>query len=61
MVFVIVMNPAAGDVSPIPYVYGSRGPPEADEFARSQGFEYNQRYTWRNPHKSPEQPAKAKI
>lgn len=43
---------AAGAVNPVPYVYGSRGPTEADTFASKQGFEYSMRYQWTEPSKS---------
>nr|P15588.1 RecName: Full=Glucose-6-phosphate 1-dehydrogenase; Short=G6PD [Didelphis virginiana] len=36
---------------PIPYVYGSRGPPEADELMKRVGFQYEGTYKWVNPHK----------
>ncbi len=38
-----------GQIDPIPYRYGSRGPPEADELARSVGFEYHGKYRWKSP------------
>ncbi|KAM6151650.1 glucose-6-phosphate 1-dehydrogenase [Rhynchocyon petersi] len=36
---------------PIPYVYGSRGPAEADELMKRVGFQYEGTYKWVNPHK----------
>nr|Q7YS37.3 RecName: Full=Glucose-6-phosphate 1-dehydrogenase; Short=G6PD [Bos indicus]CAD97761.1 glucose-6-phosphate 1-dehydrogenase [Bos indicus] len=36
---------------PIPYVYGSRGPVEADELMKRVGFQYEGTYKWVNPHK----------
>ncbi|KAA0706805.1 Glucose-6-phosphate 1-dehydrogenase [Triplophysa tibetana] len=36
---------------PIPYKYGSRGPPEADELVKKVGFRYEGTYKWVNPHK----------
>ncbi|XP_036029850.1 glucose-6-phosphate 1-dehydrogenase isoform X3 [Onychomys torridus] len=36
---------------PIPYVYGSRGPTEADELMKRVGFQYEGTYKWVNPHK----------
>uniref|UniRef100_A0ACB8EL86 Glucose-6-phosphate 1-dehydrogenase n=1 Tax=Sphaerodactylus townsendi TaxID=933632 RepID=A0ACB8EL86_9SAUR len=36
---------------PIPYRYGSRGPPEADELMKRVGFQYEGTYRWVNPHK----------
>ena len=34
--------------TPIPYVYGSRGPKEADELLASNDFVYTGRYRWKN-------------
>jgi glucose-6-phosphate 1-dehydrogenase len=39
----------AGKIDPVPYTYGSRGPPEADDLARSAGFVYSGRYKWKSP------------
>uniref|UniRef100_A0A2K6S085 glucose-6-phosphate dehydrogenase (NADP(+)) n=1 Tax=Saimiri boliviensis boliviensis TaxID=39432 RepID=A0A2K6S085_SAIBB len=36
---------------PIPYLYGSRGPREADELMKKVGFQYEGTYKWVNPHK----------
>ncbi|KAM8793703.1 glucose-6-phosphate 1-dehydrogenase [Eudromia elegans] len=36
---------------PLPYVYGSRGPPEADELLKRAGFRYEGTYRWVDPHK----------
>ncbi|KAM8831164.1 glucose-6-phosphate 1-dehydrogenase isoform 1-T1 [Synchiropus picturatus] len=36
---------------PIPYVYGSRGPTEADELSQRVGFRYEGTYKWVNPHR----------
>jgi len=33
-------------VQPIPYVYGSRGPEEANELFAKNGFKYTGRYRW---------------
>ncbi|KAM7134272.1 LOW QUALITY PROTEIN: glucose-6-phosphate 1-dehydrogenase [Macrochelys suwanniensis] len=38
-------------IKPIPYCYGSRGPPEADELLKRVGFLYEGTYRWVNPHK----------
>ena len=38
---------------PIPYVYGSRGPNEADELMKRNNFKYTGRYSWRE--KSPKE------
>ncbi|KAG2455779.1 glucose-6-phosphate 1-dehydrogenase [Polypterus senegalus] len=38
-------------IKPIPYMYGSRGPPEADELLKKVGFRYEGTYKWVNPHK----------
>ena len=36
-------------VKPIEYKYGTRGPPEADEFIARAGFKYSGTYRWVNP------------
>ena len=33
-------------VQPIPYEYGSRGPPEGDELKKSAGYVYDEEYEW---------------
>ncbi|XP_012613637.1 glucose-6-phosphate 1-dehydrogenase isoform X1 [Microcebus murinus] len=38
-------------LKPIPYIYGSRGPAEADELMKRVGFQYEGTYKWVNPHK----------
>lgn len=38
-------------LTPIPYIYGSRGPAEADELMKKVGFQYEGTYKWVNPHK----------
>uniref|UniRef100_A0A8C3NDI2 Glucose-6-phosphate 1-dehydrogenase n=1 Tax=Geospiza parvula TaxID=87175 RepID=A0A8C3NDI2_GEOPR len=38
---------------PIPYPYGSRGPPEADELLRRAGFLYEGTYRWVPPRPDP--------
>ncbi|KAL7293918.1 hypothetical protein TKK_0012649 [Trichogramma kaykai] len=38
-----------GDVRPIPYKYGSRGPKEANEMARRNNFNYYGTYKWVRP------------
>jgi len=38
-------------VEPIKYIYGSRGPKEADEFAAKLGFKYSTTYKWQQPSK----------
>uniref|UniRef100_A0A8C9TR42 Glucose-6-phosphate 1-dehydrogenase n=1 Tax=Scleropages formosus TaxID=113540 RepID=A0A8C9TR42_SCLFO len=38
-------------IPPIPYTYGSRGPPEADELMKRVGFRYEGTYKWVNPHR----------
>jgi len=35
-------------VKPIPYMYGSRGPKEADELLKANDFVYTGTYKWRN-------------
>lgn len=42
-------DPVTGALNPVPYTYGSRGPPEADDFAQHHGFEYSTRYQWSAP------------
>lgn len=34
-------------IVPIPYAYGSRGPPQADQLAASVGFVYSSGYKWK--------------
>lgn len=36
-------------IAPIPYVYGTRGPAQADEFVKKCGFVYSGTYKWVNP------------
>ncbi|XP_041711909.1 glucose-6-phosphate 1-dehydrogenase isoform X1 [Coregonus clupeaformis] len=36
---------------PTPYIYGSRGPTEADELSKRVGFHYEGTYKWVNPHR----------
>jgi glucose-6-phosphate 1-dehydrogenase len=36
-------------IKPIPYVYGTRGPKEADELATKVGFKYSTTYKWEGP------------
>ncbi|KAL4655489.1 glucose-6-phosphate 1-dehydrogenase-like [Arapaima gigas] len=38
-------------IRPIPYIYGSRGPSEADELVKKVGFRYDGTYKWVNPHR----------
>ncbi|XP_029464344.1 glucose-6-phosphate 1-dehydrogenase [Rhinatrema bivittatum] len=38
-------------IKPIPYIYGSRGPAEADELMKRVGFRYEGTYKWVNPNK----------
>ncbi|KAM8934736.1 glucose-6-phosphate 1-dehydrogenase [Pelodytes ibericus] len=38
-------------IKPLPYKYGSRGPPQGDELMQSVGFRYEGTYKWVNPHK----------
>lgn len=44
-----------GQVQPVPYRYGSRGPPEADDLARTAGFVYHGKYRWKSPHVAAQQ------
>eukprot|EP01135_Chromosphaera_perkinsii_P003170 Nk52_evm59s236 gene=Nk52_evmTU59s236 len=36
------------NISPIPYSFGSRGPPSADEFVKQKGFLHSKTYDWNN-------------
>ncbi|XP_072102259.1 glucose-6-phosphate 1-dehydrogenase isoform X1 [Mobula birostris] len=38
-------------ICPVPYVYGSRGPPEADEMMKKVGFRYEGTYKWVSPNR----------
>ena len=38
---------APGAPPPLRYARGSRGPPEADDLARREGFRRSEGYTWR--------------
>lgn len=38
--------------APIPYVYGSRGPKEADEKSEKSNFKYYGSYKWHQSHRS---------
>merc|ERR1711916_357771 len=35
-----------GELDPIPYVYGSRGPPAADDFVADRGYIHSAGYSW---------------
>ncbi|GBP23110.1 Glucose-6-phosphate 1-dehydrogenase [Eumeta japonica] len=37
------------NVKPLPYVYGSRGPPEADDRLATYNFKYSGSYKWQKP------------
>jgi glucose-6-phosphate 1-dehydrogenase len=39
----------AGSARPVPYAYGSRGPPEADELLARAGYVRTRGYVWRPP------------
>eukprot|EP00752_Nemacystus_decipiens_P006079 g5487.t1 len=36
----------AGEIPPIPYKFGTRGPTESDELVEKMGYEYNKNYAW---------------
>ncbi|XP_059805458.1 glucose-6-phosphate 1-dehydrogenase isoform X2 [Hypanus sabinus] len=38
-------------IQPVPYEYGSRGPPEADEMMKKVGFRYEGTYKWVSPNR----------
>jgi len=40
-----------GGPVPIPYIYGSRGPKEADDLARKRGLSYTGSYKWKASNK----------
>lgn len=42
----IVHKLDAGEKAPVEYMYGSRGPKEADEFIKKHGFAYSSTYKW---------------
>ncbi|KAJ1366076.1 Glucose-6-phosphate 1-dehydrogenase [Parelaphostrongylus tenuis] len=39
------------DMEPIPYKFGSRGPQEADEIMRKNGYVFSGTYKWTSPNK----------
>jgi glucose-6-phosphate 1-dehydrogenase len=39
------------NVQPVPYLYGSRGPAQADDLIRELGFRRTEGYLWREPAK----------
>lgn len=41
----------AGDIPPVPYKFGSRGPKESDELVAKMGYKYNEHYDWEDAHK----------
>lgn len=41
----------AGDIKPVPYKYGSRGPPESDKMLADNNFKYYGSYKWNEPNK----------
>lgn len=36
----------AGEIPPLPYKFGSRGPKESDELVARMGYAYNENYDW---------------
>ncbi|RKP26272.1 glucose-6-phosphate dehydrogenase [Syncephalis pseudoplumigaleata] len=41
----------AGEMEPVPYAYGSRGPAEGDEFVRRVGYQHDGGYDWPDKNK----------
>lgn len=41
----------AGELPPIPYAFGTRGPKESDELIANMGYAYNSDYDWTEHHK----------
>lgn len=39
----------AGNMDPLPYVYGSRGPKQADDLMAMNGFKFYGTYKWSKP------------
>lgn len=42
----------AGEIPPIPYKFGTRGPKESDDLVEKMGYEYNKNYDWAEAHES---------
>lgn len=40
----------AGEIPPLPYKFGSRGPKESDELVAKMGYKYNKEYDWQDAH-----------
>lgn len=36
-------------VVPLPYIYGSRGPRQADDFCLANGYKFSGTYKWKKP------------
>lgn len=45
----LAASEAAGAAPPVRYAQGSRGPAEADELLRREGFRRAEGYTWKRP------------
>lgn len=41
----------AGEIPPLPYKFGTRGPEESDELIEKMGYTYNKNYDWEEAHK----------
>ncbi|CAM9437979.1 unnamed protein product [Ectocarpus sp. 4 AP-2014] len=41
----------AGEIPPLPYKFGTRGPKESDELIEKMGYTYNKNYDWEEAHK----------
>lgn len=40
----------AGEIPPVAYEFGSRGPKESDELVEKMGYKYNENYDWEQAH-----------
>lgn len=40
----------AGEIPPIPYKFGTRGPAESDDLVAKMGYVYNPNYDWEDSH-----------
>lgn len=50
-VFTPILNQIdAGELPPIPYTFGTRGPKESDDLISKMGYKYNNSYDWTEHH-----------
>lgn len=50
-VFTPILNRIdAGELPPIPYTFGTRGPKESDDLIGKMGYKYNSDYDWAEHH-----------